>query len=42
MSTIENCDKIFVLESGKVKEEGQFNDLKNKGGYFSKLREGKQ
>lgn len=29
MSTIENCDKIFVLENGQVKEEGKFNDLKN-------------
>lgn len=24
MSTIEKCDKIFVLENGKVKEEGAF------------------
>ena len=38
MSTIENCDKIFVLEEGKVKEEGGFNELKNKGGLFSKLQ----
>ena len=38
MSTIENCDKIFVLEEGKVKEEGGFTDLKNKGGLFAKLQ----
>ena len=31
MSTIEKCDKIFVLE------EGGFNELKTKGGLFSKL-----
>ncbi len=38
MSTIENCDKIFVLEHGKVKEEGGFEDLKNKSnGYFSQM-----
>lgn len=37
MSTIEKCSKIFVLEEGKVKEEGNFNDLKNQGGVFSKL-----
>ena len=30
MSTIENCDKIFVLEQGTVKEEGGFEDLKNR------------
>jgi len=29
MSTIEKCDKIFVLENGKVIEEGTFNFLKN-------------
>lgn len=37
MSTIENCDKIFVLESGKVLESGRFNELKSKGGLFTKL-----
>jgi subfamily B ATP-binding cassette protein MsbA len=29
MSTIEKCDKIFVLDNGKVIESGSFNDLKN-------------
>ena len=37
LSTIEKCDKIFVLEDGKVKEEGAFNELKNRGGLFTKL-----
>ena len=37
LSTIEKCDKIFVLEDGKVKEEGAFNELKKIGGLFSKL-----
>ena len=27
-STIEKCDKIFVLEQGKVAEEGKLNELK--------------
>lgn len=35
MSTIEKCDKIFVLESGTVKEEGKFEELKEAGGFFS-------
>lgn len=39
MSTIENCNKIFVLENGSVKEEGKFEDLKNKkNGYFAKKK----
>jgi len=37
LSTIEKCNKIFVLESGKVAEEGGFNELKGKGGYFTKI-----
>jgi len=41
MSTIEGCDKIFVLENGTVKEEGAFNDLKAQGGLFSKLSQAK-
>jgi len=42
MSTIEKCNKIFLLEEGKVKEEGNFYDLKNSGGAFSKLAQAKQ
>ena len=42
MSTIEKCDKIFVLEHGKVKEEGAFKDLKESGGFFANLVSGKQ
>lgn len=41
MSTIEKCDKIFVLEDGKVKEEGGFEELKAAGGFFAKLQQGK-
>lgn len=37
MSTIEKCDKIFVLEYGKVVEEGGMAKLKGQGGHFSKL-----
>ena len=43
MSTIEKCDKIFVLDNGQVKEEGDFNTLKNKqGGFFANMSQGKQ
>lgn len=35
MSTIEKCSKIFVLEEGKVKEEGAFEELKAAGGVFT-------
>ena len=35
MSTIEGCDKIYVLDCGKVLEEGNFEELKaKKGGFF--------
>lgn len=42
MSTIEGCDKIFVLENGVVKEEGKFNDLKAGDGLFSKLAQARK
>ena len=42
MSTIEMCDKVFVLEMGKLSESGGFNELKEKGGLFSKLAAAKQ
>ena len=42
LSTIEKCDKIFVLEHGKLMEEGNFEELKGKGGAFTKLTEGKK
>ena len=37
MSTIQKCEKIYVLENGKVLEEGGFSELQQKGGYFTKL-----
>jgi len=42
LTTIEKCNKIFVLQEGRVKEEGGFNELKAKGGAFTKLAQGKQ
>ena len=41
MSTIEKCHKIFVLENGKVLEEGGFEELKAAGGFFANLSKGK-
>ena len=42
MSTIEKCDKIFMLEEGRVAEEGGFEELKQKeGGLFSNMAAGK-
>ena len=36
MSTIEGCDKIYVLDCGKVLEEGNFEELKaKKDGFFA-------
>lgn len=38
MSTIERCSKIFVLEHGKVAEEGNLAQLQNQGGKFAQLQ----
>ena len=37
ISTIKNCDKIFVIEKGIVKEEGSYNELLNLKGAFYEL-----
>ena len=41
LSTIEKCDRIIVLESGRLVESGTFGDLKAKeGGVFAQLASG--
>lgn len=36
LSTVEKCDRVVVLESGVLVEEGKFSELKTKeGGYFA-------
>lgn len=42
MTTIEKCDKVFLLEEGRVRESGNFSDLLNSGGAFSKLAAAKK
>lgn len=37
LSTVKNCDKIFVLDKGQVVESGNHNELMEKNGYYSKL-----
>jgi len=37
LSTIRNCDRIIVLEKGKIIEDGTYDELINKGGYFAEL-----
>jgi len=37
LTTIENVDRLLVINEGQVVEEGKFNDLKNAGGHFSDL-----
>ncbi len=37
LSTIVNVDKIFVLDNGKIIEEGNHSELLKKGGYYSDL-----
>ena len=43
LSTVEKCDRILVLESGKLVEEGAFVELRNKqDGVFANLASGMQ
>ncbi len=37
LSTIKNCDRIIVLENGKIAEDGSYDKLMQKGGVFADL-----
>ena len=41
LTTVEKCNRIAVIEGGKIVEEGKFDELKTKEeGYFSTLAAG--
>lgn len=37
LSTVKNCDKIFILEKGEVKDEGTYKDLINNNKTFMEM-----
>ena len=37
LETIKDVDVIYVLKDGKIEEEGKYQNLLNKNGYFTKL-----
>ncbi len=37
LSTIRNCDRIIVLDDGKVVEDGKYQELIDKNGFFAQL-----
>ncbi len=37
LSTIKQCDRIIVLDKGKIIEDGKYEDLIAKNGYFAEL-----
>lgn len=37
LSTIRHCERIIVLEDGKIREDGSYDELLQKGGYFAEL-----
>ncbi|MBR4426057.1 MAG: NHLP bacteriocin export ABC transporter permease/ATPase subunit, partial [Spirochaetales bacterium] len=39
LSTIKNCDRIIVLEGGKIIEDGTYDELVSANGFFSSLVE---
>lgn len=39
LSTIRHCDRIIVLDGGKIVEDGTYEQLIEKGGFFAELVE---
>ncbi|MBP3872990.1 MAG: NHLP bacteriocin export ABC transporter permease/ATPase subunit [Lachnospiraceae bacterium] len=39
LSTIRNCDRILMMDEGRIAEEGTYDELIAKGGLFAKLVE---
>ena len=39
LSTIRHCDRIIVLEGGKIVEDGTYEELIGQGGFFAELVE---
>ena len=37
LSTIKNCDRILVLDEGRIAEDGTYGELIAKGGIFAEL-----
>ena len=37
LSTIRHCDRILVLEGGSIVEDGSYDELIEKGGFFADL-----
>ena len=37
LSTIKQCDRIIVLDKGKIIEDGKYEDLITQNGYFAQL-----
>lgn len=41
LTTVEKCNRLAVIDDGKIVEEGTFDDLKNKtDGVFSNMANG--
>lgn len=41
LTTLKNCDRIIVLNKGKIEEDGKFNELVEQNGIFSDMYYGK-
>ena len=42
LSTIKQCDRIIVLDKGHIIEDGSYDELIEKNGYFAELVERQQ
>jgi ABC-type multidrug transport system fused ATPase/permease subunit len=39
LSTVKHCDRILVVDDGRIAEEGTYDELIERGGLFAELVE---
>jgi len=40
MEAVEHCDVIFLIEEGKIVEQGRYDEMMSRKGYFFKFVQG--
>ena len=42
LTTVKKCDRLVVIEDGRIVDDGDFNHLMSSGGAFQRLAKGRK